>query len=177
MLRGVSNTLTRAVLIVFGPNALFFLTQVAPNFIALNVTNCDVPNVSAHDLFTLLASDHQKLQDRVPVKLRHSFYAADAGTLKEHPKGKDGLLQRDRHRTEKILVGFGVRPAALGTTKTAQSVPMLTETGAADFAVRAVHFGLRFGHRFHILIIQETLAVIKALMFAWAGFSSGDELA
>jgi hypothetical protein len=42
---------------------------------------------------------------------------------------------------------------------------MPAEAGATDFAILAVHCDCHFGHRFHILILQQSLAVMQALIF------------
>lgn len=60
------------------------------------------------------------------------------------------LFYRHGHVAQRFFVGFGVSHSALAATKPAQAIPMFTE--AADFAVRAVHFDLRFGHRFRAFI-------------------------
>jgi hypothetical protein len=56
---------------------------------------------------------------------------------------------------------FRVRLSAFPAAEPAKTIAMLSEVGAADFAVQAVHFGLRFRHRVHIHIIQQALAVLN----------------
>lgn len=61
-------------------------------------------------------------------------------------------------------MGFGVGLAALTTTKPAQAVAMLAETGAADFTVRAVHCRLCFCFDLHTLSLLTPLDVFKGLL-------------
>jgi hypothetical protein len=118
-------------------------------------------DVAADDLFALPASDHQKLQDRIPVQFGDSLHTANTGTFQEHPKRKDRLFHRHGHFTERLFVRFSVRLPALAATKPAKTIAVFAEAGAPDIAVLAVHGYLRFGCRFHVSILQETIAVFK----------------
>ncbi len=69
-----------------------------PYLINLHVLHFYVADASAHDLFALLASNYQKLQDRIAVQFGDAFRAANTGTFKQKFQRKDGFVHRHRHR-------------------------------------------------------------------------------
>jgi hypothetical protein len=115
------------ILVVFGPNALFFFAQERPDFIAFHIAHRDIANVSTHDLFALLASEIQEFQDRVAVQFGRSLNAAHAGTLQKHSDREQRHFRRDGHCAQWLRVFFGIRFAALGATETAKAIAMFTE--------------------------------------------------
>jgi hypothetical protein len=107
------------------------------------------------------------------MQIGHALDGADAGTFNEKLERNDGLLYGDRHGAKRVLMRLGIRFFALNAAKSAKTVAMLAKTSAADLTVGADHFGLGFGHRFHTLIIQHTIAVFQPLMLWFGLFFSG----
>ena len=71
---GIANTLVVGFRRQLVP---FFLVDVAPDLIALNVVHRDIHNHPAHELLALLAHEHEQAQNRVAVQFGCPFDGAD----------------------------------------------------------------------------------------------------
>ena len=66
----------------FGRLVAFLLVDEAPNFIALDILHRNVHDQAAHELFALLAGQHEHFHDRVAIDSGDALRAADASCLR-----------------------------------------------------------------------------------------------
>jgi hypothetical protein len=91
------------VLIVFGANALLFLTAVRPELVKLQIAYRNVADFFGHDALTFLACEYEQFQNR---GVMHAGYALDARnriTFEQHRENQLGFLGRDVHAVQVIL--------------------------------------------------------------------------
>lgn len=136
------NVTIALVLIVFGPDALLFLADKTPQFVALQIAYWNVDDFRRHNAFALFASKYQKLEDRGVVDAGNTLDTRHAVTFQQKFENRFSVINGGVHPVKRGLVWFGEGLRALTATKALKSVAVLSEALAFGTAVVARHSGL-----------------------------------
>ena len=116
------------------PFVLFFLPDVAPNLIALNIRDGHVTNTVDHELFALLASYGQERKNCSVVNVGEPRCAIDGAAFQKKVEHLSRFIERRIH-TAQLIIGFRERLATLAALETLRSLAILPAFLAEGVAI------------------------------------------
>jgi hypothetical protein len=129
------------VLIVFGTNALFLLADEAPQLVKFHVLHLHVADVTAHDAFTLLASENEQFQNRFLMNVCQTDHARNTVTFQQELQDEFGFVNRQVHTIQGVVAGIREHLPALRAL-VALAIPTLPKAATFGTAVVAGHADL-----------------------------------
>ena len=109
-------------------NVASFLSNVGPDFVALQMLERQVPHLGIHERLAAPPSANEQRHEGVYIQSGDALRAPQRVAFDQQLESEHGFVLGDVHRIQRSRVRFRVGPLALRAAKSEQSVSVFSNT-------------------------------------------------